>query len=116
MSTLLYIVWIGLPAIFFFLWLWAKLEDRAKKTNRSDAGDLFRQFCFVTPCVIATILIDQTILPDIKAAILPDSVPLFVVQVLLLPAILYIGAMVIGPSKQIRIAQAPRPTERKKKK
>ncbi len=115
MQTALYLLWILIPLFFFLLALWSALEKVGGGTGKPSGGDYFRQGLFVSACVGICILIDRTVLPDIAAAIAPDYVPLGVYQAVLLPAVLYLGAVVFGGSKDIMIGKAPHPSQVKKK-
>jgi len=118
MQTALYIIWLLVPLIFFLLALWSKLEQgtkasKGKKVNK-EPGDLFRQAIFVSGCSVITFLVDYLLTEKI-AEILPAMVPIAFFQLMLLPIILYLGAITVGGSKPIRIKKAPRPSQHKRK-
>lgn len=114
MTTLLYGAWIALPLFFFLTALWGKLETASDKRKREDVRDFFYQGIFVSVCVGIAIIIDQYFLEAIANSLAPEYLPLGFFQVILLPFILLVAAKVIGPSADIRITKAPRPTERKR--
>jgi hypothetical protein len=103
MVTFLYIIWFCLPLFFFTIALWSKLEAMSGKDKRENFGDFFKQGVFVTGCVLLAVAIDQYVLADLVAAVSPDFIPLGLYQFLLLPFILYIGALAVGPSKSISL-------------
>jgi hypothetical protein len=115
MRTSIYVLWSLVPLFFLLTWLWGVLERLGKEEKRGSSIDAFKQFLFVLFCVAVCIVIDQTILEDVVNSLFADFLPLPVYQVLLLPLILYLGALVIGPSKQILISKAPSPTKPKKR-
>ena len=104
MQTFIYIVWFAIPLFFFGVTLWAGLEQAtAKKQQRQNTGDFFRQGSFVLGCVLLAVIIDQYWLVQLVETIAPAWLPLLFFQVILLPVILYIGALIVGPSREIRI-------------
>jgi cell division protein FtsW (lipid II flippase) len=103
MHTLLYAIWFMLPLFFFGLALWSKLEKMSGQNKRDNVGDFVRQGFFVSLCVALAVLIDQFMLKDVAESIYPELLPLGLYQVLLLPFILYIGAMLIGPTKDLKV-------------
>lgn len=115
MRTTIYVLWSLVPLFFLLTWLWGVLERLGKEEKRGSSLDAFKQFFFVLLCVLVCIAIDQTVLADIVSNIFADFLPLALFQVILLPVVLYLGALVIGPSKQILITKAPSPTKPKKR-
>ena len=113
MRTLLYGIWFLFPAFFFVMAFWSYLEKISNKHKKENPGDFLSQGIFVLICVAICIIIDQFALESFWQSLLSDYVPLGFLQILLLPAVLYIGAMLIGPSKAILIDRAPRPTRGK---
>ena len=93
--------------------LWAYLEKVSNKQKIENPGDFFKQGFFVLVCALVSVLIDQFALESIVETILGDTQSLALWQVLLLPAVLYIAAISIGPSKAIFISKAPRPSSGK---
>ena len=116
MTTAFYVIWCLVPTFFFGLALWAKLENVSGQTRKDNPGDLFRQGGFVALCVGVAILLDQYLLPDLYSKFSPDWIPYGFYQLVLLPFILYLASMIIGPSTDIRISKAPKPSQRKTKK
>jgi hypothetical protein len=113
---ILYIIWILLPLMFFSLALWSKLEQISGKPKRDHVGDLVTQGFFVLICVIISFGIDYYFLPSLYAFIAIPWIPLGFYQVLLLPVVLFIAGKITGPSMDIRITKAPRPTLPRKEK
>ena len=106
MKILLYLLWFLLPAFFFGIALWSKLEQFSNKHKRENAGDFFRQGIFVSVCVLLSVLIDQYALGGIVTSLSPDFIPLGFYQVLLLPLVLYLAAMLVGPSKAVTASKS----------
>ncbi|MBX7145044.1 MAG: hypothetical protein K1X79_11380 [Oligoflexia bacterium] len=113
MQTLLYIIWFLIPTFFLGAWLWGTLEKFGGNEQRGATKDALKQAFFVLACVLMSVAIDQSLLPDLVSSYAPDFLPLGFFQVILLPAILYIGALIVGPSREIRISKAPRLGKRK---
>jgi hypothetical protein len=113
MTTALYIIWGLVPLFFFLMALWSFLEKTTGKRKHERPGDLFKQGLFVSFCVVLSILIEAFVLKDLVEATVQDLIPYGVFQIVLLPVILYLGAMLIGPSKPIQISKAPSSSKRK---
>lgn len=109
-TVVLYTVWVLLPLGFLGMALWSFLERMGGKTQVHDDASLFRQFLFVLGSVLIAVAIDQYALKWVVSDILSDVLPLGVFQVALLPLVLFLGAVLIGPSEEIRIGRAPRPS------
>lgn len=116
MTTAFYVIWCLIPIFFFTLALWSKLEVLSGQVKKDNPGDLIRQGGFVSICVFIAILIDQYLLPELYPKFSPDWIPYGFYQLILLPAIFYVASRVIGPSTDIRISKAPKPSSRKVKK
>lgn len=115
MRSLIYGVWSLVPLFFLLNWLWGVLERTGKEQKRGSSIDSFKQFLFVLACVGVAVLIDQLFLEDLVNSLIPDLFPLAFYQVLLLPLVLYLGALVLGPSRHIRIEKAPNPSRPKRR-
>ena len=114
MTKALYIVWFLFPLFFFGIALWSKLEEvSTKKAKRENPGDFLQQGLFVLACVIVSVLIDQFVLESIVSHF-PDFAPLGFYQIILLPLVLLVAAMTVGPSEKIRISKPPNLSQRKK--
>jgi hypothetical protein len=109
-TVVLYTIWGLLPLGFLGMALWSFLERMGGKAQVNDDASLFRQFLFVLGCVLLAVAIDQYALEWIVSDLLSKILPLGVFQVALLPLILFLGAIIIGPSEEIRIGRAPRPS------
>ena len=91
--------------------LWAKLEQWSDSAKKQNPGDFMRQGVFVLVCVLIAVAIDQYALEAVITPITPDFIPLGFYQVMLLPVVCLLAAMLTGPSKAIRISKAPAPTQ-----
>jgi len=103
MQTAIYIIWFLIPLFFFTMALWSRLEQVGGKSKRENPGDFFRQGVFVLVCVLISIGIDQLLLEDIVSSVSPAFIPLGFYQIVLLPLVLYLAALISGPSKAIKI-------------
>lgn len=112
MQTALYVIWFLIPLFFFVMALWCWLEEMGGKTKKENPGDFLKQGLFVLACVLISIVIDRYALEAVVTSVLNDWVPLGFVQIMLLPIVLYVGALLLGPSKEILIGKAPHPTKR----
>ncbi len=115
MHTALYVIWFLIPTCFFLLALWAKLEQISNRSRAQNPGDLLRQGYFVLASVLVSVLIDHFILEKVVISISPTWLPIGFYRIILLPMVLLLGAKIAGPSKDIRIAKAPRPTQQKRR-
>ena len=115
-QTILYTVWFLVPGIFFLIALWGRLEQISNRQKVENPGDFFNQGIFLTGCVVFCVLFDLLILDSLVGSIPQDILPKWFFQVLLLPCVIYIAAIWIGPSKQIRISKAPTLSTRKRRK
>ena len=115
MDIAFYIIWTLIPLGFLLAALWAKLESMgssASQKRAKEAVDLFKNFLFLAACCGITFLIDINFSKQIVEPLMPSFVPLGMFRVLLLPIVLYIGALLLGGSKPIRIKKSPRPTQK----
>lgn len=115
MTTALYIIWFLFPLFFLLMALWAFLERLSGKRDRQDGSDALKQGLFVLCCVLVAVAIDMYVLPDLVESLAPDWIPLGFFQVILLPVIFYLGALVFGGSKEILIGKAPKPSQAKRR-
>jgi hypothetical protein len=111
----LYIIWFLIPAFFLFMALYAKLEQFGNSPRKQNPLDFLKQGLFVLLCIGIAVLIDQYVLESFVNSFSPDFIPLGFYRVILLPLLLYIGARLIGPTKDISITKAPNPTSRGRK-
>ncbi|RIL08966.1 MAG: hypothetical protein DCC75_07640 [Proteobacteria bacterium] len=110
MHIALYIVWFLIPSFFFIMAAWGLLEKFSNKHKKENPGDFFKQGIFVLACVLLCVLIDQTILPAVSEALIPEYLSLGFWQVVLLPLVLLIGSKLVGGSSPILISRAPHPS------
>ena len=108
MITALYIIWFTIPICFFLMAAWSQLEQVNESNRKHDAKDLYKQGLFVLGCAFAALALNEMLLEPVVGPTLPKLVPLGVLQVLLLPAVLTIGAHLIGGSKPVRIERSSR--------
>jgi hypothetical protein len=114
MRGLLYFIWFLIPTLMMLFALWLKLESFSKRTSKEFAKDMFLQSVFVFGCAAVSVLIDTYLLPPIYESFLSLFVPYGMCEFMILPLVLFLGAVCIGESAVIRITKAPRPTEKKK--
>jgi hypothetical protein len=110
MRNVLYILWFLPPVALLLIALWAKLEQFSRKEAREHSMDYVKNALFLVVCALVAIAIDTNILEDLVNIFSPDFIPLGFYQIMLLPAVLVIGAKIYGGSKGIRIDKAPRPS------
>lgn len=103
MRTALYALWFSVPALFFGLTLWIKLERLSGEKKKESSTDLINQGIFTLGCVVVSIIIDQLFLQDLIASTVGDLFPLGFYQFFLFPFVLLIGAKIVGPSSKILI-------------
>ena len=115
MQTFLYIVWFALPLFFFGVALWSKLEQLSGKSKRENPMDFVKQGGFVLLCAIICFLIDRYVISTLGINSLPSWLSLNLIRALLLPLVLYVAAVIIGPTKEIRIEKAAHPSERQRR-
>ncbi len=118
MQTFLYILWIFIPLAYYLMALWSKLEQSTQrkrgKNVQHEAADLFKTANHLAIVCFITFLVDRYATETLIKPNLPDLVPLPLVQILLLPAVMYVVALIKGKSEPIRIKKAPRPTQNKR--
>jgi hypothetical protein len=107
MNIAIHALWILIPVLFFLMALWSLLEGRHRNVKRTDSADLFRQGIFLSLAAGVAFVIDYTLLESIVDGVFMAVIPLGLARVLLLPAVLVVVAAIYGPSKQIRISNAP---------
>jgi len=127
MIKVLYGIWILIPVGFAVLALYSKLEQISHKDKplTREPLDLIKQAAFTGLCVIIAFGVEFYFIEDSIMPLLPSIIPKGLIQVMLLPVILYIAAMIIGGAKPIRIQkvsthdqrreQANQPAKQKKK-
>lgn len=101
----LYGIWLLFPLFYFGLALYAKLERISGTTHRSDIKDNVRQGFFVLICVVIAYFADRSALQYIATNVFMDMLPLGFFRVMIFPVILYLMAMIVGPSKEIKITK-----------
>ncbi|MBX7137924.1 MAG: hypothetical protein K1X83_08075 [Oligoflexia bacterium] len=101
--TVLYTIWWLIPAVFFALALWGGLESFSKSPKKERPSEFLKQGLFVSACVLFSMALDQYALPSIAALFDSEWLPLGFFQLILLPIVLYFGALMLGPTKAIYI-------------
>jgi len=104
MSTLVYVFWILIPSGILLLAIWDYIDNKTRKRKDRHSINLMKQAIFVIGCVICCMLIDKFLLDVIVESVLMGLVSRDLMLVLLLPIILVAASIIIGPSKQIMIA------------
>ena len=110
----LYTIWFSLPGFYFLSSLWSGLERVTNKERRESPKQQFMAGLFCLACAFVAVGIDQYLLERIAESLIPEWLPLLFYQVFVFPAVLFIGAKILGPSKEILISKAPTPTRRKR--
>ena len=105
--TIIYVLWALIPLFFFLLALWSFLEKTGGKKKSERPGDLLRQGIFVALCVVVCIVIGIYLLPSLIESFFGNVVPTIVFQIVLLPIVLALGAMIYGPTRDIKIEKPP---------
>jgi len=101
--NVLYGIWFLLPLFFFTLALWAWLERLSKSPKRQNPKDFMRQGTFLLGSAVLALLINEYVLQEGAADLLPNWLPLTFVQIMLLPIILLLGAKMFGGTTPISI-------------
>lgn len=112
MSIIFYVIWIIIPLFFFTVALWAKLEQMSKSRKKQNPGDFIRQGVFLSVCTILAIAINHYVIVPQKESF--ELIPMGLVQTLLYPLILIIGAKVIGGTDPLRVKRGGRARPRKR--
>lgn len=112
-SIVIHTIWFLIPAFFFLLALFSKLEELSGRSRKANIPDLVRQGSFVLGCSLVAYIIDRFLLQGMLKDYRPEWLPLGFLQLILLPLVLYVAAAIFGPSRQILIKKAPRPTAKK---
>lgn len=102
--AVLYTIWCLIPVLFFGLALHTKLEARSKKKKKDNSGEFLRQGIFCLMCVALAIFVEYKFLKTLVDQYSPTFIPIGLYQVLLLPFILYIAALLAGPTKNASLA------------
>lgn len=87
------------------------LEVWSGKDKKENPGDIFKQGTFLLICSGLSLVIDRNLLPWLSAS-LPSWTPPMLLSVLLLPVVLYLTALLIGPTRVIRIQKPSHPSQR----
>lgn len=114
MHTLVYVIWISIPLVMGCLILWDAVDNIAKGRKNKHFFAQLRQTIFVAVAIGFCIAIDVFVLDFLVELPFADLVGRDLLLVLLLPAVLLVGALAIGPSKPILIANAPRLSDKSK--
>lgn len=115
MRTAVYVFWALVVIGYFMLGLWAMLEkmgDKVSPKGRHEARDIFKQFVFVVVVIGICVLSDLFLVDSMIMPMMPDFVPRAFIQVILLPAVLYLGSLAIGGSKPLRVEKGKKPGQK----
>ena len=96
----IHFIWILIPAVYLFYGIWGILEQLSKSNQKQNPNDFFRQGAFVAVCVGIAFIIDYNFLENFVDGTLGGAIPIELAQVLLLPLIFVIGAIILGPTKE----------------
>jgi hypothetical protein len=113
MHTLVYVIWISIPLVMTCLILWDAVDNIVKGRKNKHFFAQLRQTLFVVVAICCCIVLDMFVLDFLVGLPLVDIIGRDLLLVLLLPAVLLIGALAIGPSKPILIADAPKLSNRR---
>jgi len=103
MSIAVDVIWILIPSVIMLLAMWDYIDNKARKRNDRHSFNLMKQAFFISLCVVCCILIDRYLLDTILDSILMNLVTRDLMQILLLPVVLVIASVIVGPSKAIMI-------------
>ena len=115
MQTFLYVIWFLVPVFFLGVALWSKLEQMSGKHKRENPMDFVKQGGFVLICSVLCLLIDQYVISTLNEESLPSWLPVNFIRIVLFPVVLYVAAIIIGPTKEIRIEKAGHPSQRNRR-
>jgi uncharacterized membrane protein YjjB (DUF3815 family) len=110
MVTLVYIIWILIPGGMFLLALKDFIDKKSHRKKDRHSLTLMKQALFVFLCVVVSALVDKFLLDVVAESLLLDLVDRDLVLVLLLPFVLVVASMVVGPSKPILIVRGSKKT------
>jgi hypothetical protein len=99
----LYILWFIIPALYFTVALWAKLESLNGKRSSGDPSNFIKQGSFILACSGICVWLDQYYLEDITQSIFGEWFPLILAQITIFPFMLLIGAQLLGGSKPVTL-------------
>lgn len=105
-------IWVLAPVVFLLFALWAVLE-RSAKNKSTHPSEYVKHAAFLAGCGIIAYLIHRYML-DSLIALIPATLPRNLYLLLLWPAILFFGAKILGPSRDIMIENAPNLSRRKR--
>ena len=116
MDTVIYIIWASIPTFFFLMALWLKLESiSGKKKHNDEVIDFLRQGGFVLVCVAVSFLLYEFLCIRYLNPMLDGIVPAPLIKLFVLPVVLYIAALIFGPTKDIKITKAPHPSANRRR-
>lgn len=116
MQVALYIIWFLIPLFFFLMALWVQTEKWSGKASRENVKDYIKQGGFVLLCVLLSVGIDYFAIARMDLDKLPSWLPPNFLRVFILPLVLYIAALIIGPTRDIRIEREGKLSKEKEKK
>jgi hypothetical protein len=107
MQNFIYGLWLLIPVTYFLIILWSKLENIGKKKKQKEIADFFNQLYFVIVTVGVSFLLDIYIVDNIAAMDIFSAFPRNMLRFFVLPCTFMVLSKIIGPSKDIRIKDAP---------
>jgi len=111
-QNVIFAFWVAAPALFLLFALWAALE-RSAKNKATHPGEYLKHAVFLTAAGVVAYVIHLFVL-DYVIAFIPGELPRNLYLLLLWPAILFFGAQLLGPSRDIMIEKAPDLARRRK--
>ena len=108
MHTIVYVVWISIPTVMVCLVLWDLVDNLSKRKKHKHFFQHLRQVAFVTVAILACVGVDRFFLDTLIQLPFLDWIGRDLFLVLLLPLALFLGALVLGPTKPILISEAPK--------
>ena len=115
MQTFLYVIWFLIPIFFFGVALWSKLEQLSGRNKHENPMDFVKQGGFVLICSVLSVLVDQYAISTLNEESLPSWLPLTFIRIVLFPVVLYAAAVIIGPTKEIRIEKPGHPSQKNRR-
>jgi hypothetical protein len=100
----LHFIWWTIPSILVCLSVLAFFDGSKNRVRRGEARDLFRNSIFVVGCIVVSYLIEWYGLDLLEGSVIVEFIPLSFFKWLLLPIVLYFGALFMGPSHSVKIS------------
>jgi hypothetical protein len=111
LENCIFALWVLAPVLFLVLALWAALE-RASKNKATHPGEHLVAALFLAICGVVAFGVHRYLL-DSAIAFVPVMLPRELYLFLVWPLVLYVGAKVTGPSREILIERVTGPLRRR---